>query len=171
MPSIDSQACSGQHLDTFIDHPTRSISQIPPPLAIMADTNAKRAEGIYGPGSYTDTGFVPVHQECRRLMRELAARTPGFTIDERMLDQVTFEGDDLPVIPGPIKSEAMTAVLQAMVGIVGQEILALRGLPPSPIRINTNQASMYCATPALPSVDGVDELQLLKKYLNPWDYL
>ncbi|KAJ9298234.1 hypothetical protein DTO271G3_3839 [Paecilomyces variotii] len=128
----------------------------------MADTAAGRTEGIYGPGSYTDTSFTPVHQECRRLLRELAARTPGFTTDERVLDQVTFEGDDLPVIPGPIKSEAMTAVLHAMVGIVGQEILELRGLPLSPIRINTNQASMYCAMPALPSVDGVDGIELLK---------
>ncbi|KAL4807206.1 CoA-transferase family III domain-containing protein [Aspergillus unguis] len=127
----------------------------------MADT-ARRTEGVYGPGSYTDTTFTPVHQECRRLLRELTAKTPGFTTDERVLDQVTFEGGDLPVIPGPIKSEAMTAVLQAMVGIVGQEILELRGLPQSPIRINTNQASMYCAMPALPSVDGVDGIELLK---------
>jgi hypothetical protein len=87
-----------------------------------------------------------------------------------MLDMVTFEGDDLPIIPGPIKSEAMTAALQAMVGIVGQEILELRGLPLSPIKINTNQATMYCATPALPSVDGVDGLELLKKY-STFDYL
>lgn len=132
----------------------------------MADTTPKRVEGIYGPGSYSDTTFTPVQRECQRLLRELAARTPGFTTDERVLDQVIFEGDDLPVIPGPIKSEAMTAVLQAMVGIVGQEILELRGVLPSTIRINTNQASMYCATPALPSVDGVDGIRLLKKYAD-----
>lgn len=134
-------------------------------MAYTAST--KRVEGVYGPGSYTDTSFVPVHEECKRLLRELATKTPGFTTNKKILDNVTFEGGDLPVIPGPIKSEALTAVLQAMVGIVGQEILELKGLPVSPVKINTNQASMYCATPALPSVDGVDGIELLRKYTTP----
>lgn len=121
-------------------------------------------EGQYGQGTYTDTAFLPVQEECRRLLKELAVRTPGFTKDLQILDSVTFEGRDLPIIPGPIKSEAMTAVLQAMVGIVGQEILELKGIGKSSITINTNQASMYCATPALASIDGVSGVEVFKKY-------
>lgn len=128
---------------------------------------SNRTEGVYGPGSYTDTSFVPVPLECKRLLKLLASKTPGFTKDERLLDTVIFEGDDLPAIPGPIKSEAMTAVLHAMVGIVGQEILEMRGITTSPITVNTNQASMYCATPALVTIDGVDGPEVLKKYACP----
>lgn len=131
----------------------------------MADiTTVNRTEGVYGPGTYTDTTFVPVHRECKRILKLLAHKTPGFTKDEKVLDAVTFEGNDLPIIPGPIKSEAMTAVLHAMVGIVGQEILEMRGINPSSITVNTNQASMYCATPALASIDGVDGVAVFKKY-------
>ncbi|GFP57143.1 acetyl-coenzyme A transferase nodX [Trichoderma asperellum] len=123
---------------------------------------ARRNEGVYGPGSFTDTSFVPVPLECKRLLKHLALNTPGFTNDVNVLDGVTFEGEDLPVIPGPIKSQAMTTVLHAMVGIVGQEILELREIPRSPITVNTTQASMYCATPALVSVDGIDGIEVLK---------
>ncbi|KAL2840364.1 CoA-transferase family III [Aspergillus pseudodeflectus] len=109
----------------------------------------------YGPGTYADTSFTPVPQECRRLLKVFAAKTPGFTQDQGLLDGVKFEGDDLPCIPGPIKAQAVTAVLHAMVGIVGLELLHLRGETVSATTyVNTNHAGLYPATPGLVTVDG-----------------
>ncbi|KAL4999776.1 CoA-transferase family III domain-containing protein [Aspergillus recurvatus] len=109
----------------------------------------------YGPGTYVDTGFTPVPKECRRLLEVFAAKTPGFTQDHGLLNGVEFEGDDLPCIPGPIKAQAVTAVLHAMVGIVGIEMLHLRGETVSATTyINTNHAGLYPATPGLVTVDG-----------------
>lgn len=48
---------------------------------------------------------------------------------EALLAGVQFEDDDLPCIPGPIKTQAITAVLHAMGGIVGLELLRLRNEP------------------------------------------
>ncbi|KAB5518013.1 CoA-transferase family III domain-containing protein [Coniochaeta sp. 2T2.1] len=113
-------------------------------------------DNSYGPGTYIDNSFVPVPEECQRLLRLFVARTPGFTQDEALLNGVEFEGDDLPCIPGPIKTQAVTAVLHAMVGIVGLEILHLRGQTTSTkTYINTNHAGLYPATPALVTVDGL----------------
>jgi hypothetical protein len=82
----------------------------------------------YGPGTYVDTAFTPLPEECQRLLRVFAAQTPGFTKSQALLDGVRFVGNDLPCIPGPIKSQAVTAVLHAMIGIVGLEISHLRGI-------------------------------------------
>lgn len=109
----------------------------------------------YGPGTRVDFQFTPVPEECKRLLRLLAARTPGFTQDESLLAGVRFEGDDLPCIPGPMKAQAITAVLHAMVGIVGLEILRLRNdSVDGATYINTNHAGLYPATPALVTIDG-----------------
>lgn len=61
----------------------------------------------YGPGTFVDTAFHSVPDESRRLLRLLASQTPGFTQDEAALSAVKFFGDDLPIIPGPLKSQAM----------------------------------------------------------------
>jgi crotonobetainyl-CoA:carnitine CoA-transferase CaiB-like acyl-CoA transferase len=83
-----------------------------------------------------------------------AERTPGFTQNKALLDGVKFEGDDLPCIPGPIKAQAVTAVLHAMAGIVGLEMLHLRGeITSTTTHVNTNHAGLYPATPALVTVD------------------
>ncbi|KAF4980983.1 hypothetical protein F66182_17190, partial [Fusarium sp. NRRL 66182] len=84
-------------------------------------------ESVFGPGTVIDNDFLAVPQECKRLLRMLASRTPCFTNDEAVLNKVQFQGNDLPCIPGPIKSQALTATLHAMFGIVGLEILQLRG--------------------------------------------
>lgn len=121
----------------------------------MAMAQARDSQGGYGPGTYVDTGFTPVPEECTRLLKLFAAKTPGFTQDKDLLDGVKFEGDNLPCIPGPIKAQAVTAVLHAMVGIVGLEILHLRGETTSTTTyVNTNHAGLYPATPALVAVDG-----------------
>lgn len=125
----------------------------------------------YGPGTVVDNDFLPLPEECRRLLGILAARTPGFTKDEALLNGVVFHGDDLPCIPGPIKSQAVTAVLHAMVGIVGLEILHLRGISTSTVtHIDTDHAGLYPATAALVNVDGHTGPAVIKLPSVPhWD--
>ncbi len=80
-----------------------------------------KKEGGYGPGTWVDTSFTPLPQECERLLILMALASPGFTADTRLIEGVKFEGDDLPNIPGPLKAQAFTAVLHAMLGIIGHE--------------------------------------------------
>lgn len=129
------------------------------------------SEAGYGPGTWVDTSFTPVPEECRRLLRIFAEKTPGFTKNEALINGVQFEGDDLPLIPGPIKSQAITAVLHAMVGIVGLEILQLRSLTTSTTtHVNTDHSGLYPATPALVTVDGVTGPAILNLPTVPqWD--
>jgi hypothetical protein len=123
----------------------------------------KKTEGGYGPGSWVDTSFTPVPEECERLLVLLALETPGFTKDPRLLEKVKFEGDDLPNIPGPIKAQALTSVLQGMLGIIGHEILDIRGIPTDhKTIINTNMGGLFPGNPALITVDGVDGLKVLQ---------
>ncbi|KAL7912391.1 CoA-transferase family III domain-containing protein [Trichoderma velutinum] len=125
-------------------------------------TTYRRTEGAYGPGTYTDTAFTPVPEDSMRIFRELAARTPGFTKDERLLSGVKFSGDNLPLLAGPIKSQAVTAALHAMAGVIGHEILLLRGIPTSgSTTINVDHAGMYLTTPALVHIDGASGPSLL----------
>jgi crotonobetainyl-CoA:carnitine CoA-transferase CaiB-like acyl-CoA transferase len=137
----------------------------------MAIETTKNATESYGPGTYVDRSFSPLPEECRRLLRLFAARTPGFTEDETLLDGVKFEGDHLPCIPGPIKSQAVTAVLHAMVGIVGLEILHLRGYTNSNTSyVDTNHAGLYPATPTLVHIDGQTGPAIIKMPTVPqWD--
>jgi hypothetical protein len=138
----------------------------------MASSNSNGR--VYGPGTVVDTSYVGVPEECKRLLRMLAARTPGFTTDEAVLERVHFHGDELPCIPGPIKSQALTATLHAMFGIVGLEVLRLRGRDTSAdtnqVHIDTNHAGLYPATPALVTVDGVSGPDVIKLPTVPqWD--
>jgi hypothetical protein len=120
-------------------------------------------EEIYGPGTFTDTKFIPLPEDCSRILKYFASVTPGFTTDDAVLSSVKFEGGDLPLLPGPIKSQAVTAVLFAMAGIVGQEILALRGKNiGGQISINTDHAGLFLNTPCLFDVDGKDILHLMQ---------
>jgi hypothetical protein len=135
------------------------------------ETSSSDRTNEYGPGTYVDKCFTPLPQECRRLLHLLAARTPGFTTEAALLDGVRFEGDDLPCIPGPIKSQALTATLHAMVGIVGLEILRLRGdTTNTATYIDINHAGLYPATPALVTVDGQIGPSVIKLPTVPqWD--
>ena len=119
-------------------------------------------EGGYGPGTFVDTSFTPLPQECTRLLKWLASKTPGFTSDQRVLDAVKFEGDDLPIIPGPVKSIALTAALKAMAGIVGQEISALRGQETGSITVNTDHVGLWLATIILASLDGKGAAEMIQ---------
>ncbi|RBR06774.1 hypothetical protein FVER53590_12629 [Fusarium verticillioides] len=131
----------------------------------------KTSNETYGAGTVVDSEFSPLPAECERILRIFAARTPGFTKDEALLSGVNFHGDDLPCIPGPIKSQAVTAVLHAMVGIVGLEILHLRGVTTdNQIDIDVNHAGLYPATAALVDIDGVTGPEVIKLPTVPqWD--
>jgi hypothetical protein len=123
----------------------------------------KKTHGGYGPESWVDEEFTPVPEECERLLILMALETPGFTKDYRVLQQTKFEGDDLPNIPGPIKAQALTSVLHAMTGIIGHEILELRGLATDwKTTVNTNMGGLFPGNPALVTVDGVDGAAVLQ---------
>ncbi|KAK5123465.1 hypothetical protein LTR85_002503 [Meristemomyces frigidus] len=111
-------------------------------------------QGGFGPGTYVDTAFTPVPKECRRLLHYFASITSQFTKDDALLDSVDFVGGDLPIIPGPLKAQAMSAVLHAMCGIVGKEISAMKGIDTGKITINTDQAGMYPASASLVSINS-----------------
>ncbi|KAK4540708.1 hypothetical protein LTR36_008923 [Oleoguttula mirabilis] len=111
-------------------------------------------EGGYGPGTYVDTSFTPLPQECRRLLKYFAQITPGFTQDDDVLNDVDFVGNELPILPGPLKAQAMSAVLHAMCGLVGREISEMRGVETGKITINTDQAGLYPASASLVSING-----------------
>ena len=119
-------------------------------------------EGGYGPGTFVDTSFTPLPQECTRLLKWLASKTPRFTSDQQVLNAVKFEGDDLPIIPGPVKSVALTAAIHAMAGIVGQEISALKGQETGSITINTDHVGLWLATPIVASLDGKGAAEMIK---------
>lgn len=138
---------------------------------MAADASIQLPQSSYGAGTVVDSEFLPLPAECRRLLRIFAARTPGFTRDEALLDGVVFHGDDLPCIPGPIKSQAVTAVLHAMVGIVGLEILHLRGIiTGTTTHVDANRAGLYPATPALVNIDGHTGPAVIKLPTVPqWD--
>ncbi|KAJ4147320.1 hypothetical protein LMH87_001852 [Akanthomyces muscarius] len=117
--------------------------------------------GGFGPGTFVDTEYSPLPAECRRLLHHFAEVSPGFTTDDSALESVEFYGGDLPIIPGPLKSQAMSAVCHAMIGVVGKEICALRGIDTGKISIDVDKAGLYPATPALVSIGekGLAEIQ------------
>jgi hypothetical protein len=81
-----------------------------PPLMTnpkMATLRHDTTKDGFGPGTFVDTTFRSVPDESRRLLRHLASQTPGFTVDENALSAVKFSGDDLSIIPGPLKSQAI----------------------------------------------------------------
>lgn len=67
----------------------------------------KTTEGVYGPGSYTDTEFIPIPEDCKRLLKHLAGISPGFTKEYSALEDVEFTGGDLSNLPGPLKAQVL----------------------------------------------------------------
>ncbi|EXK25268.1 hypothetical protein FOMG_18064 [Fusarium oxysporum f. sp. melonis 26406] len=111
-------------------------------------------EGVYAPGTFTDAEEASLTNECYRLLKYMAKITPGFLRNEADLDSVTFHGHDLPIVPGPLKPQAMSAVLNAMIGIVGRDSCSIRGFETGKIDIDVDKAGLYPATPALVSISG-----------------
>ncbi|GAB1317844.1 hypothetical protein MFIFM68171_08054 [Madurella fahalii] len=136
-----------------------------------------RTPGVYGPGTYTDRRFTPVPQESERIFRLLVSQTPGFSHDEALLSKVRFDGENYPVIPGPIKAVPVAAALHAMAGVVADEILALRGLEDKGRRvtINTTHTALWLATVGLVYLGGESLASLaqqnkLKSLLPDWEH-
>ncbi|KAJ6443546.1 alpha methylacyl- racemase protein [Purpureocillium lavendulum] len=122
----------------------------------------KTVEGVYGDGTYTDAAYSPLPVECHRLLQHFANASPGFTKDAKAFENVRFYGGDLPLIPGPLKSQALSAVLHAMTGVVGKEICALKGIDAGKIAIDVDKSGLYPATAALVSIDGKTLVQMQK---------
>jgi hypothetical protein len=78
----------------------------------MSASQHSTTKDVFGPGTYVDTEFHSVPDESRRLLRLLASKTPGFTQDEAAFSDVKFFGDDLSIIPGPLKSQALVSVVR-----------------------------------------------------------
>lgn len=64
---------------------------------------------VYGPGTFTDTDFIPVPTDARRILEHLANVTPGFLPGAQAIKEVDFQGDDLPMLPGPIKAQVLVS--------------------------------------------------------------
>ena len=117
--------------------------------------------GVYGPGTFADTSFIPLPQDCRRILQWLASVTPGFTKDPKALEDVHWHGQDLPLFPGPPKSQALSAVLNAMAGIIGKEISELKGERTGKVYIDIDQAGMYPASASLFTINGKTPLDMV----------
>lgn len=121
-----------------------------------------RIPDIYGPGTYTDKSFVPVPEDTARIFRQIASQTSGFTQDEAVLSKVKFTGEEYPVIPGPIKATSVAAALHAMCGVIGDEILTLRGAKDDKRQttVNTTHAAMWFGCVATAYLNGEDVLSM-----------
>ncbi|KAG5758325.1 hypothetical protein H9Q72_013533 [Fusarium xylarioides] len=122
--------------------------------------NHETTRDTYGPGTFADVEYLPLVPECHRLLKYFSRVTPGFT--QTHLDHVRFHGQELPILPGPLKSQAMAAVFQAVIGLVGKEISELRGVETGSISIDVDKAGLYPATPAILSIDGRTVAQIQK---------
>lgn len=126
--------------------------------------SSDRIPDVYGPGTFTDKTFVPVPEDTQRIFRQLVGQTPGFTQDEKVLSRVRFTGESFPVIPGPIKATSVAAALHAMTGVLGDEILALRGVETDnrQITVNTTHTALWFGCIATAFLDGEDVVSLVK---------
>lgn len=117
--------------------------------------NIISAKETYGPGSWVDTDAPPVPDDSRRVFETLAAATPGFTHDRKILDAVKFEGSSETMVPGPLKSGVVAAALHAMCGVAANEILALRdGSASNAVSVNTDHASFWLGSVGMPQRNG-----------------
>ncbi|KAK7734033.1 hypothetical protein SLS53_008028 [Cytospora paraplurivora] len=126
---------------------------------------SQRIPDVYGPGSFTDKTFTSVQEDTERIFRLLASQTPGFTQDDFILSKVRFTGEAFPVIPGPIKAISVAAALHAMTGVLGDEILALRGQENDSrqITINTTHVGFWLGSVATAFLGGEDLVSILKQ--------
>lgn len=65
----------------------------------------------------------PVPQEARRLLKLLNEKNLALQIPDDYMDtHIHFEGSDLPVQPGALKSGALSAAASAAFGAVASQI-------------------------------------------------
>jgi hypothetical protein len=114
---------------------------------------------VYGPGTFIDKAVLPVPEDARRVFELLALRTPGFTKSKAAWDTVQFEGQPKPMIPGPIKSPVVAAALHAMAGLVGNELLELRGgkaVTENTVTVDTDHAGIWLGSVFTTYINGSD---------------
>lgn len=114
---------------------------------------------IYGPGTFIDKSVLPVPADTRRIFEILATRTPGFTQDKTKWDTITFEGNALPMIPGPIKAPVVAGALHAMAALVANEILELRTkkkASENSVKVNTDHAALWLGSIFTSCIEGQD---------------
>ncbi|KAK4203472.1 CoA-transferase family III domain-containing protein [Triangularia verruculosa] len=123
-----------------------------------------RLADVYGPGTFADQDFVSVPTDAHRILRLLAAQTPGFTKNNDVITKVRFKGDADPVISGPIESTPVAAALHAMVGILANEISTLRRPSDSNRRIviNTTHTALWLGSVAAVYLDHEPVVSLLR---------
>ncbi|GAB1730510.1 hypothetical protein NU195Hw_g5994t1 [Hortaea werneckii] len=117
--------------------------------------NIVSSSDTYGPGSYTDLSPPTVQEDARRVFELLAAKTPGFTQDRKLLDAVSFHGSPDTIVPGPLKSGVVASALHAMCGVAANEVLALRdGSGSKDVSIDTDHASFWLGSVGMPERHG-----------------
>ncbi|KGO75567.1 hypothetical protein PITC_098500 [Penicillium italicum] len=123
----------------------------------MAAHQTTPGDEIYGPG--TDTEVLPVPVDARRVFEFLASSTPGFPKDPNAWSTVNFSGGSAPMIPSPIKAPVIAAALQAMCGLVVNELLELRdgkALLDSTVAVDTNHAGLWLGSTFTTYTNGLD---------------
>ncbi|KAJ5739869.1 CoA-transferase family III [Penicillium manginii] len=132
---------------------------------------------VYGPGTFIDKTVLPVPEDAKRVFEIIASRTPGFTQNKAAWDTVHFEGQPKPMVPGPIKSAVTSAVLHAMAGLVGNELLELRDGKPvteGSVTVDTDHAGIWLGSVFTTHIDGMDMSAWMKSgkmgSLFPKDY-
>lgn len=131
----------------------------------MAPHETIPGTNIYGPGTFIDKNFIPIPIDAKRVFELLASQTPGFTKSPDVWSTVTFSGGSTPVIPGPIKSPVVAAVLHAMCGVVANELLELRDGKPlrdKSVKVNTDHAGLWLGSTFTTYVNGEDVSTLLR---------
>lgn len=122
---------------------------------------------IYGPGTFIDKHDLPVPEDARRVLAYLASQTPGFTQDSNVWNTVNFTGHAESMIPGPGKASVVAAVLHAMSGIVGNELVELRdgvsAKDSSSVTIDTDHAGLWLGSFALTHIEGKAVLSRMKE--------
>lgn len=122
---------------------------------------------IYGPGTFIDKHDIPVPEDAHRVLAYIASHTPGFTQDNKLWDTVQFKGHAESMIPGPGKAPVVAAVLHAMSGILGNELVELRdGVPAkeSSVTIDTDHAGLWLGSFALTHIEGTDVISRMKDH-------
>ncbi|KAI9249134.1 CoA-transferase family III domain-containing protein [Phascolomyces articulosus] len=92
-----------------------------------------------------------VPEEARRLLKLLIQKNPALQISDEFVDNnVHFKGDDLPALPGGLKSGALSAACSAALGSVAAQVAQDRfGGEGSNVHIDTNHASYFLSSPLL----------------------
>lgn len=70
---------------------------------------------------------ITVPDEARRILTLLAQENPALKISkEDIRNRVTFEGNETPMLPGGLKSDALCAAIFSAFGLVADQIARQR---------------------------------------------